>query len=141
MVVDKRWGFVSPVNYKGFVEEPLKIYPGLSNVGGGFGDGCMCRQSMFQVDGWGRIWYPQATLSCIRVIDNNDNLISQFGHYGNIDSRGSSEDSLIKKPEIPIGWPQSVGVSQKYIYIADVLNRRIVRLKKVYAADQTVSIK
>lgn len=139
--VDHRWGFVSPVNYKGYVTGDLKMYPGLGCMSGGFGDGCMCRQPMFQVDGWGRIFYPSAATCSVRIIDNEGNLIREFGHYGNIDSRGPSEKSLVKKPDIPFGWPQAVGVSKTNIYVADAVNRRIVRLKKAYAAEETCEVK
>jgi hypothetical protein len=139
--VDHRWGFMSPVNYKGYVSGVLKMYPGLGCVSGGFGDGCMCRQPMFQVDGWGRIFYTSAATCSVKIVDNQGNLIQEFGHYGNIDSRGPGEKSLVKKPAIPFGWPQAVGVSNTKIYVADAVNRRIVRLKKVYAAAETCAVK
>jgi hypothetical protein len=37
---------------------------------------------------------------------------------------------------IPLGWPQAVGASERFIYVSDVLNRRIVRLARTYAAEQ-----
>ncbi|HOX05677.1 MAG TPA: hypothetical protein PK280_04670 [Planctomycetota bacterium] len=140
-VVDLRWGFMSPVNYQAFVEEPLKFYPGLGCISGGFGDGCACRQPMFQVDGWGRIFYPSAATCSVKIVDNAGNLIQEFGRYGNIDSRGPGKDSLVKKPDVPLGWPQSVGASDKAVYVSDVANRRIVRMKKVYAAEESCEVK
>jgi hypothetical protein len=140
-VVDQRWGFMSPVNYKLFVEEPLHIYPGLGCISGGFGDGCSCRQPMFQVDGWGRLFFPSAATCSVRIMDNGGALIQEFGAYGNIDSRGALPGELVKGPEIPLAWPESVGVSEKAIYVADVANRRILRLKKSYAAEERVEIK
>ena len=74
------------------------------------------------------------------MLDNNGNVITRFGRYGNADSRGPGQDSLIKTPDIPLGWPEAVGVSQKAVYVADVLNRRIVRLRKTYAAERTCRI-
>jgi hypothetical protein len=74
-------------------------------------------------------------------VDNEGNPILRFGAYGNSDSRGSGPDSPIKKPEIPLGWPEAVGASDKAVYVADVLNRRIVRLLKTYAAQTMTEIK
>jgi hypothetical protein len=118
-----------------------RMYPGLSVISGGFGDGCMCRQPMFVVDGWDRIWYPSAVRNRIEVVDNHGNLIERAGRYGNVDSRGPDENSPIKTPEIPIGWPQAVSVSRRYVYASDVLNRRIIRLKKTYAAEAVCEVK
>lgn len=54
---------------------------------------------------------------------------------------GAAADGLYSKPEIPLGWPEAVGVSERYVYVADVQNRSIVRLKKTYATDETAEIK
>ena len=74
-------------------------------------------------------------------MDNNANEILSFGQYGNIDSQGPGTNSLIKTPAVPLGWPEAVGVSEKAIYVSDVLNRRIMRLMKKYAAEETVEVK
>ncbi len=135
------WGSVLRTPKKLFAEGALKLYPGLGCMGGRFGDGCMCRQPMFQVDAWGRLFMPNAILNHVRVVDNAGNEILEFGHYGNIDSRGDRPGSLIKTPDIPLGWPQAVGVSRNHVYVADVLNRRIVRLKKHYSAEESCRVK
>jgi hypothetical protein len=123
-----------------FLENAVKLYPELGCQAGAFGDGCMCRQPMFQVDGWGRLFIPNAITCSVRIVDNAGNLIQQFGKYGNIDSRGPGQDSMIKKPAVPLGWPQAVGASYKAIYVSDVVNRRIVRMKKVYAAEESAAL-
>jgi hypothetical protein len=124
-----------------FAEGARKLYPGLGCMAGRFGCQCMCRQPMFQVDGWGRIFMPNAVLNHVRVVDNAGNEIVRFGQYGNIDSRGDRDGSMIRTPAIPLGWPQAVGVSREHVYVADVLNLRIVRLKKVYAAQEVCRVK
>jgi hypothetical protein len=123
-----------------FAEGAVKLYPGLGCMAGRFGCPCMCRQPMFQVDGWGRVFMPNAILNHVRVLDNAGNEILRFGQYGNIDSRGELEGSLIRSPAIPLGWPQAVGVSRNHVYVADVLNLRIVRLKKAYGAEQVCAV-
>ena len=109
-------------------------------MSGGFGVGCRCRQPMFCLDPWGRLYMPNAVTYTVSVLDNNGNVITRFGHYGNADSRGPGQGSPIKTPEIPLGWPEAVGVSNKAVYVADVLNRRIVRLRKTYAAEKRCRI-
>jgi len=124
-----------------FVENATKAYPGLGSMSGVFGSACYCRQPMFQVDGWGRLYIPNAITFSVQVVDNEGNRILKFGHYGNTDSRGSGEASPIKTPEIPLGWPLAVGASYKAIYVADVLNRRIVRLRKTYQATESCALR
>jgi hypothetical protein len=121
-----------------FCEGALKIYPGIGVMGGQYGGGCRCRQPMFELDGWGRLFIPNATTFNVRVVDNEGNEILKFGHYGNADSRGQGKDSPITTPAIPLGWPEAVGVSHKAVYVADVLNRRVVRLVKVYDAEEEI---
>lgn len=133
---------LTAVGYGGgpaFVENALALYPGLGCLAGNLGDSCVCRQPMFQVDGWGRILYPNAITCSVRIVDNAGNLIQEFGAYGNIDSAGPK--SMIATPAVPLGWPQAVAASHRNIYVADVLNRRIVRMTKVYAAEETVVVR
>jgi hypothetical protein len=134
-----------------FVENATKLYPGIGCMSGAFGVGCSCRQPMFQLDPWGRLFIPNAITYSVRVVDNEGNEVLRFGQYGNADSRGEkayaeaaetdAKTHLIETPAIPLGWPEAVGVSRKAIYVADVLNRRVVRLRKTYAADETRPVK
>jgi hypothetical protein len=127
-----------------FLEGATKLYPGLGIMAGAPGLGpssCCCRQPMFDVDPWGRIWMPNAATYSVQLVDNEGNRIIKFGKYGNADSRGDNDKSPIRKPKIPFGWPEAVGVSYKAVYVADVANRRVVRLTKTYAADESCAIK
>jgi hypothetical protein len=122
-----------------FVENGLAVYPGFASMSGGFGAGCYCRQPMFGLDGWGRLYIPNAVTFSVRIVDNAGNEIARFGHYGNADSAGPG--SAIPTPAIPLGWPEAVGASYKAVYVADTLNRRIVRLRKIYAQEKTVPLR
>ncbi len=122
-----------------FVENGLAIYPGLASMSGGFGHGCYCRQPMFGLDGWGRLYIPNAVTFSVSIVDNAGNEIATFGRYGNPDSAGPG--SAVPVPAIPLGWPEAVGTSHKAVYVADVLNRRIVRLKKTWAAERTTALR
>ncbi len=128
-----------------FLQNAVRIYPGYGCMAGAprswAPTGCSCRQPMFQVDGWGRIFIPNAVTFSVKVVDNQGNEVLRFGHYGNADSRGPGKEGSIKTPEIPLGWPEAVGASHKAIYVADVLNRRIVRLKKTFAAEEACPVR
>ena len=38
---------------------------------------------------------------------------------------------------IPLAWPSYVAVSDRWAYVADTINRRVVRVKLTYAAEVT----
>ena len=73
------------------------------------------------------------------VLDTNGNEIGTFGRYGNQDSAGP--ESLVPEPGIPLAWPCAVGVSDRAIYVSDILNRRIVRVKLAYKKTVTQTVK
>jgi hypothetical protein len=123
----------------GFVEGGQTAYTGLApHVGGG----CVCKEARFDVDGWGRVYVPNALEYCVRIFDNAGNLIAQFGYYGNADSRGSG--SLVPDPETVFGWPMMVSAGQVEkgrIFVADTLNRRVVRANLTWKLERTVGLK
>jgi hypothetical protein len=94
---------------------------------------CSCEGHGFDVDAFGRVFYPNAGQFRVEVIDTNNNSITTFGKYGNEDSGGSK--ALVKKPDIPLAWPSYVAVSDRWAYVADTVNRRVVRVKLGYAAE------
>ena len=102
-------------------------------------DVCLCEASCFDVDGFGRSFFPDALRWQIGAIDAAGNRICRFGDYGNADSAGP--DSAIPEPEVPLGWAQAVAVSDRAVYITDRLNRRVLRCKLTYAADETCEVK
>jgi hypothetical protein len=96
---------------------------------------CMCEGSGFDVDPFGRVFFPNLGQFRIEVVDTNNNPITTFGQYGNEDSGGPG--ARVKTPDIPFAWPTYVAVSDRYAYIADTVNRRVVRVKLGYAAAAT----
>ena len=125
------WGAFKPARITG----ALWMAPGYSQVGIA---GCNCETTRFDVDEFGRVWYPDQLLFRVRVIDTNGNPITRFGGYGNTESQGP--ESSIPDPEIGFTWLVGVGVTDKYIYMGDSHNRRLLRAKIVYAADETVDM-
>jgi len=100
---------------------------------------CHCENSGFDVDPFGRVFYPNLGQFRVEVVDTGNNMIGTFGHYGNQDSGGPN--ATVKTPEIPLAWPAYVAVSDKYAYVSDSINLRIVRVKLDYEAEATVDVK
>ena len=115
------------------------IHTGISQVG--FVP-CNCETTRFDVDEFGRVWFPDLNLFQVRVIDTNGNALTKFGGYGNADSCGpDSKDKALAAPEIAFAWLVGVGATDKYVYAGDSLNRRMLRSKIVYAAEETSEIR
>jgi outer membrane protein assembly factor BamB len=99
---------------------------------------CMCEGSGFDVDPFGRVFFPNLGQFRIEVVDTNNNPITTFGKYGNEDSGGPN--ASVKKPEIPLAWPTYVAVSDHRAYVADTVNRRVVRVKLAALAEETCKV-
>jgi hypothetical protein len=93
------------------------------------------RTCRFGVDGYGRIYYPTSLLPRVSVIDNEGNSIFAFGTYGNRDSMGGLVGDLVPTKEIPLAWPNSVDATDDYIYVSDIVNIRLLRMAKTFAAE------
>lgn len=117
------------------MEGGLAAYPMLAP----FSNQCACQTPRFEVDDYGRLFIPNALTCSVQVVDNEGNLITRFGSYGNADSAGPG--GRIPGPAIPLAYPVAVRTSLKHIYVADSANRRVVRLDPSYIAEQTVAIK
>lgn len=98
---------------------------------------CMCEGSGFDVDPFGRIFFPNLGQFRVEVVDTNNNPITTFGKYGNEDS---GPDRRVKTPDIPLAWPVYVAVSDRWAYIADTVNRRVVRVRLAYATEATCKV-
>jgi len=93
--------------------------------------GCVCKEARFDIDQFGRLYVPDVLQFCIHVYDNQGNWITDIGHYGNCDAIGKASG-----PPIPFGWPMSCSINNAgRLYVADVLNHRVVRVDPLYAAE------
>jgi DNA-binding beta-propeller fold protein YncE len=104
--------------------------------------GCQCENTRFDVDDFGRVFVPDLYRFRIQVFDGAGNEVTAFGGYGNMDNRGPQ--SKRPSPAIPLGWPIAARVAHGAVYVADLSNRRIVRVRlestttavaKIAAAD------
>ncbi len=128
------------------IKGAIWMYPGLSPltcpnsgiVQGLRMKGCGCGQPRFDLDGFARIFVPDAGRFRVVVLDTNANEILTFGSYGNQDSAGPR--SAIPAPAIAFAWPQMVAASDEAVYVTDAVNRRIVRVKLTYAAEEICPI-
>jgi len=122
---------------------------------------CNCENTRFDVDLFGRVWYPDLGRYRVGVLDTNGNPITTFGSYGNAESAGPDSPvidprtgqvrprraddpndlkSPFAEPEIAFAWLIGVGATDNYAYMGDSLNRRLLRAKLVYAAEETAPL-
>jgi DNA-binding beta-propeller fold protein YncE len=103
---------------------------------------CNCENTRFDVDEFGRVWYPDLGRFRVGVLDANGNELARFGGYGNAESCGpESKDQALAEPELAFAWLIGVGATDRYAYMGDSLNRRLLRAKLVYAAEETCEVK
>jgi hypothetical protein len=96
--------------------------------------GCYCETSRFDIDPFDRLFVPDPlTLFSVLVLDRAGNRIARFGAFGNMDCRGPG--SPVPEPEIALGWPTQVDCALGRVYIADLVNRRIVSVRIEHAAE------
>ena len=122
-----------------FVEGALAAYPILAPQ---VDRGCVCKEARFDLDGWGRLYIPNGLEYYVRVLDNAGNEVAKFGYYGNPDSCGP--ESAVPEPELALGWPLSVSAGQVEkgrLYVADTLNRRVVRVDLKFAVEETCAVR
>jgi len=116
------------------------VYPGLAPFSQWRCAGaCVCTKPRFDVDGFGRLIIPNAITFSVTVKDNAGNRMARFGHYGNFDARGAA--SAEPQPAIPLGWPTNAGAAGDHIYVADVLNHRVVRVDLDFAVTRKIAVR
>jgi hypothetical protein len=131
--------------YTGFRFNPVKITGaewvkmGVSHMDLHY---CNCENTRFDVDEFGRVWYPDLGRFRVGVLDTNGNDLTHFGGYGNADSCGpESKEKVLAEPEIAFSWLIGVGVTDRYAYMGDCANRRLLRARLVYAAEESCEVR
>ncbi|PCJ60269.1 MAG: hypothetical protein COA79_08845 [Planctomycetota bacterium] len=100
---------------------------------------CNCEQGSFDLDRFDRLYIPNAPMFHVQVVDRNNNPILRIGNYGNMDAAGPQ--SSVKDKKMYFAWPNNISVDDKYIYVSDLYNDRIVRGKLIYRKSAEVKIK
>jgi len=96
-------------------------------------DTCMCEGARFDVDPFGRVFFPNLGQFRVEVVDTNGNPLTMFGRYGNEDASGERG--------APLAWPVAVAVSDTHAYVGDTVSRRVVKVTLTYAAEETCEVK
>jgi len=92
----------------------------------------------FSPDGRYAYYSNVAITFSVTVMDNAANPLATFGHFGNFDAQGPG--SAEPDPPIPLGWPTNVGVVGDAVYVADVLNHRLVRVDLEFEAQVELAL-
>jgi hypothetical protein len=125
--------------------------------------GAQCHRTYtdFDTDDFGRSFVMDQLRFRISVVDTNGNVVRHIGAYGNQDFCGpdsyvldpkekyyrprKSDDpkdlkSPFAEPEIAFSWIVSAAVTDRNLYVADSVNRRVLRVKLDYAAVETAAV-
>jgi hypothetical protein len=136
---------VQPIQggHKMYVEGAEWIFPGAGFAP--FPGDCLCWNSLFALDHFGRFFVPQHLRQQVAVLDTNGNLVVQVGRYGNVDDgvplvedpRFRSEPPRsIGGDEVALAYPCYVGThSDRRLFIADGGNDCIRSVKMGYHVD------
>jgi hypothetical protein len=138
------------------------IYPGVSAVSAqGYGE-CHCFGTDLDMDDFGRIFAPDSLRFRVLVLDANGNEITSIGAYGNQDFCGPESyvidpatkllrprraddpkelKSPFSQPEIAFAWINGVAVTDRHAFVTDLINKRILRLKLGYEAEESCPLK
>ena len=116
-------------------------YPGLDQMmycdpNGGLYT-CHCNVVKFDTDPYGRSFAPKAYAFVVGVTDTNGNRICEIGRYGNPDS------PAMKPGDADIGLADCsflTTVPDRWLYLNDDANLRIIRLKLGYAAEKWLPV-
>ena len=144
----------------------LWMQPGFAHVGdmgmNGGGEHCHCTGCDFDTDDFGRTFAPDNGRQRVTVLDTNGNVILHFGGYGNQDNCGpdsyvldlagkflrprvASDPKGLASPlagtQIGLSFMIGLAVTDRHAYVADCANRRILRVKLSYGAEESVGIK
>ena len=105
----------TPVGFSNGLETEVKgaqwIFYGASPVPSWrqqYPDTCLCEAAQFDVDEYGRSFFPDAARFRVGMLDTGGNPIAWFGAYGNVDSAGP--ESRLPTPALPLLWPENIAV-------------------------------
>ncbi len=119
----------------------LWSYPGMSTMTSTTNT-CVCPQSRFDVDLYGRVFVPESWRYSVGVCDTNGNPVMHIGRYGNADSGRGPESPIKVHGDIAFSQCDYLcTLSDRYLYVADTGNFRVVRVKLGYHAEERAGLK
>ena len=99
----------------------------------GAGAKCNCLAAYFDVDLYGRVFYPEAFRFRVGVLDTNGAPIAHVGRYG-------TRDEPVAGDTVPLTFPIAVAATDDHLYIADIQAQRLVRVKLEYRVSAQVNM-
>ena len=100
---------------------------------------CICMTARLAADPYGRVYVPDPFRFTVHMLDTAGNLITDIGHYGNMDNAGPA--SKHPEPEIAFCWPAFVSQCDGRVFVTDSNNRRVTAVKFDHAAEETCELK
>jgi hypothetical protein len=101
--------------------------------------GCYCETTRFDIDDYDRLFVPDPLRFSVLIVDGAGNEVVRVGGYGNMDNRGPK--SARPTPPVAFAWPLSTRVCQEKLFVADLLNMRIMGVAFDYAAEETCALR
>ncbi len=95
------------------------------------GPRCSCQTARFGLDDHERLLVPDVFRFDVAILDAAGNLITRFGEYGN-------QDDPAGDTVVPLAWPHAVTTTREAVYVADMVNHRVVRVR-LDAADEALA--
>ncbi|HUT33171.1 MAG TPA: hypothetical protein VNE39_06820 [Planctomycetota bacterium] len=118
----------------------LWSYPGMSTMTITTNT-CTCPQCRFDTDLYGRSFIPESWRYSVGVCDTNGNPVLHIGRYGNPDSGRGPDSAVVVEGGIAFSQCDFVStVSDRWLYVADTGNWRVVRLRLGYHVEATVPL-
>ena len=115
---------------------------------------CVCWNSRFNIDYFGRSFAPEPLCYTVAVLDPSGNVVCRIGRYGNVDDgKALVSEPLAGEPAgppaRPLGGDEVALVYACYVatdtdhrlFIADLGNERIVSVKLNYHATERVPLR
>ena len=99
---------------------------------------CSCPHSRHDMDDYARSWVSTQHLGSIMVLDTNGNRIARLGKYGNVDD--TTADVEEGRDGLRFAWVRATAVSDTALYAVDYANRRVMKAKIGYHAEETVGL-
>ncbi len=126
--------------YKLWTQNLLWSYPGMSTMTISTNT-CTCPQSRFDTDVYGRSFIPESWRYSVGVCDTNGNPITHIGRYGNMDSGQGPQSPVPVAGGIAFSQCDFVTtLSDRWLYVADTGNWRVVRIKLGYHQEAVVPL-
>lgn len=111
-----------------------------SSKGLAAGTGCACWNSRMTFDYLNRTFAPELERYSVAVLDSSGNLITRIGRYGNRDSMGPKSLKPVGGDEVTMVHGAYLStMTDKFLYIADISNDRLVSVKLNYASNETIA--